>query len=123
MPNRTLAALALGGAALGLLLRVVDARAESASPNCNPLADARREVTEAGAGKLMPLSHEQLNFARGLFVASPPVSPYPPGEEGLIATFEDGASTVVFVDGDKACVKMGLSPTVTRLLVDLDKSI
>ncbi|HLW90548.1 MAG TPA: hypothetical protein VKS78_04510 [Roseiarcus sp.] len=123
MTNRTSAALALGGAALGILFLAANACAEEASPNCGPLADARREIAEAGAGKLKPLSHEQLNFARGLFVASPPVSPYPPGDEGMMAMFESGASTVVFVEGDKACGKMGLSPSVTAILIDLDKSI
>ncbi len=121
MPNRILVALALGGAALGLLLLVANARADTS--DCKPLADSRREIVADGGGKLKPLSHEQLNFARGLFVASPPVSPYPPGDEAFMAIFDNGASAVVFVEGDKACGKMGLSPSVTAILIDLDKSI
>lgn len=118
MSNRPLAALALGGAALAFLFV-----AHALADECKPLADAKAEISHAGGGKLKTLSREQLMFARGLFVASPPVTAYPHGEDGMIAMSHDGASMLLFVEGDKTCGKILLSPTVTTLLVDLDKSI
>jgi hypothetical protein len=105
---------------LACVFAIENARAQNA---CAPLVDAQREVAEAGGGKLKPLSHEQLLFARGLFVATPPVSPYPPGDDAMIATAEDGSAAVVFVEAGKACGKMGVSPVVTKILLDIDKSI
>jgi len=119
MSKRYLAALALVCAAM---FSLADARAES-SASCSPLSVAQDEIATAGGGKLAPISHEELQFARGLFVASPPVSVYPPGDEAMIATFDDGSSAVLFIGHGQACGKMGLSPTVTKLLFALDKSI
>jgi hypothetical protein len=118
--HATLIVLTLAFASSG---NVGGAIADETAPPCSPLAVAQAEIQSAGGGKLKTMTHEQLLFARGLFVASPPVSPYPPGDDGMISLFEDGASTVVFVDGDKSCGKMGVSPLVTKLLVEIDNSI
>jgi len=89
MSKRYLTALALVCVAM---FPLANAMAES-SASCSPLSAAQNEIATAGGGKLAPISHEELQFARELFVASPPVS------------------------------VMGLSPTVTKLLFALDKSI
>ncbi len=123
MSNRLLTALTLGCAALGFLFLIAAARAEGAPSSCVPLSDAEHEIAASGGGKLKPLSHDQLQFARGLFVASPPVSKYPSGDDAMIAMFDDGAGAIVFTEGGMACGKMALSPNVTDLLIDLDKSI
>src|SRR5579859_4629057 len=119
MSKRYLATLSLVCAAM---FPLADASAES-SASCSPLSAAQDEIATAGGGKLAPISHEELQFARGLFVASPPVSVYPPGDEAMLATFDDGSSGVLFIGHGQACGKMGLSPTVTKLLFALDKSI
>jgi len=103
----------LGAAALSLLCP--GARAD----DCRPLAEAKAAF---GAGDLAKLNQDQAMFARGLFVASPPVSPYPPGEDVLFGPRADGG-VVFFVHGDKSCGELGLSPDVAKSLVDLGKTI
>lgn len=121
MSNRRLTALAFVCAALGLLFLVANARAQSAS--CSPIPAIQTSITERGGGTLSALSHDQLQFARGLFVASPPPSPYPAGEDGQIAMLRDGGSVVVFLRGGLVCGSLIVQPSVTKLLVALDKSI
>ena len=97
------------------------ARADEAE--CVTIAKAQSEITALGGGPLKMISREELLFARGLFAGTPPVSPYPKGEYAMIAMFADGQSTVVFIDGDKSCSRMGVEPRLTKLLLEIDKSI
>jgi len=101
------------------------ARAQDAGDAvCITIAEAGQKIVDAGGGaKLVPLNHSQLLFARGLYVASPPVSPYPPGEKAFYAPFDDGSVAVVFSDGAKSCGRFAVSPAVTKLLLNIDKSL
>ena len=69
------------------------------------------------------MTHDQLIFARGLYVATPPLSPYPIGEDGMIAEFKGGGAVVLFVNGDKSCGQAGFAPDIAKLLLEIDKSI
>jgi hypothetical protein len=113
--RRTLATLALGCAALALL-------GSSSWADCKPLAGVLADIKAAGAGSFKPLSHDQLEFARGMYAISPPAGPYPETEEAEIALFKNGSSAIVFPRGDESCGVLGVPPDSTKVLLDLDKS-
>ena len=91
--------------------------------DCTPRQEALRAFERLGATETQALTRDQLMFARGLFVSAPPTSPYPSGEAGLIALSPDGRAAVAFLDGDRVCGRMVLPAEVSKLLVDIGKSI
>ena len=90
---------------------------------CKPLAEAQKKIEAQGGGQFKMMSHDQLLFARGLYVMTPPASPYPPGEYAMISEFKSGGVVVLFLEGEKSCAQIGFSARVGKLLIDLDKSI
>ena len=74
------------------------------SPQCTPF-DHLKDVA-----KVIELDPEQFNFARGLYVAVPPVShELPPGDHAVLAMIP-GAAMVAIIDGDKTCARLLLTP-------------
>lgn len=122
MSNRLLAAFAVGLAVLAFLFLIASARSQELCAPI-PLALVQANITEHKGGKLAPLSQEGLDFARGLYVASPPISHYPAGERALIATMPMKMSVVIFMRGDEACGSLLVQTLPTALLLDLDKGI
>lgn len=122
MPKRTLAAFAVALAVLAFVFLVVSARSQELCEPI-PLALVQADVTNHKGGKLAPLSQEGLDFARGIYVASPPISHYPAGETALIATMPMNMSVVVFMRGNEACGSLLVQPIPTQLLFDLDKGL
>jgi hypothetical protein len=60
--------------------------------------------------KVVELDPEQFNFARGLYVAVPPVSrQLPPGDHAILAV-APAAAMVAIIDGDKTCARLLLTP-------------
>jgi hypothetical protein len=114
-------ATVLGCAALAFAFTIMNVRADA--PECEPIASLQSEISALGGGKLAPVSRDKLLFARGLFSATPPASAYPPGEDGMIAMFPEGQSTIVFVDKGMACGKIGMSSSMTKILLQIDGSI
>ena len=59
---------------------------------------------------VVQLDPAQFNFARGLYVAVPPVSKHlPPGDHALLAVAPSSAM-VAIIDEDKTCARLLLTP-------------
>ena len=81
---------------------------------CVPMADI------AKVGKVIDLSPEQFQFARGLYVAIPPFSKkFPPGDHAVIAGASDGTALVAIVDDDKTCARYLAPDFVLQMLNDI----
>lgn len=73
------------------------------SPQCASI-DHLKDVA-----KVVELDPSQFNFARGLYVAVPPVShTLPPGDHAVLAT-AGGAAMIAIIDGDRTCARLLLS--------------
>jgi hypothetical protein len=85
---------------------------------CYPIADIKNAIAGAG-GRLIQLTPEQFQFARGLFVAAPPVSTaLPPGDHALLGEIGDRTG-LLFIDGDNACDAGPLPTPLRRMLLDV----
>jgi hypothetical protein len=85
---------------------------------CYPLAEIKSFVDEAG-GKLVDLTPEQFAFARGVFVATPPISTeLPPGDHAMMGLV-DGRAGILFIDGDNACDAGVLPPALAEMIRDV----
>ena len=85
---------------------------------CYPVADIKSFIAGAG-GRLVELAPEQFQFARGLFVGSPPVSSQlPPGDHALMGVVGERVG-VFFIEGDMACDAGVLPPALSQMLRDV----
>ena len=87
-------------------------------PECIPLG----AVNKAADGSV-PLSGDQFQFVRALFVAIPPVSDQlPPGDHA--ALFLDGANKAVMVgiiDRDWVCARFTAPDSLVNLIIEVGK--
>ena len=93
------------------------------------------KLISAHHGKFKPLSEDQLYFARGMYTATPPVSPWPAGFEADIAVLPQGmpwfngtvlpkgSAIVVFMSGKCVTGQMPLAPDVADTIIDIDKTL
>jgi hypothetical protein len=94
------------------------ARADEPQIACHPWAILRHSI-EAASGTIIELDAEQFNFARGAFMASPPVSfQLPPGDRAVMATVQ-GRAGILFLDGDAACDAGALPPGWDQVIRNL----
>ncbi len=85
---------------------------------CYPLADLKAFLDRDG-GRLVQLTPEQFQFARGAYVATPPVSAaLPPGDRAALALI-DSRSELLFLDGDVACDAGALPQPLRQMLLDV----
>jgi hypothetical protein len=93
-------------------------RAQPGGAACHPLSDLVAFLDRAG-GRLVQLKPEQFQFARGVYVAAPPVSTsLPPGDRGAMAVGDD-RSELFFIDGDVASDAGALPPPLRQMLIDV----
>ena len=76
-------------------------------------------IEKAGAS-VAPLSADQFNFARGAFVAAPPMSPtLPPGERAALVE-ADGGAFVALITGEgraaETCARFNAPPSFLGML-------
>jgi hypothetical protein len=92
-----LAALALCGARDFAKAGAIEALVGHGGPECVPLA------TISEVAKVSPLTHDQFQFVRAVYIAIPPVShELPPGDSAVMAT-ADGQSMLALVADSQAC--------------------
>ena len=122
MLKRLVLALALLFVVMVILsnVRADESRGEE-SEACITLDLAMEKLEDANADNVFRLTPAQLDFARGLFSASPPEGPYPVADEGLMAMTGDGGAQVIFVAGKMSCGHMLLSPGMTQTMLNFDE--
>jgi hypothetical protein len=92
--------------------------APAGSAGCYPLTDLLAFLDRAG-GRLIQLKPTQFQFARGVYVATPPVSTaLPPGDRGALAVV-DNRNELFFLDGDVACDAGALPSPLWRMLLEI----
>ncbi|MDR3464220.1 MAG: hypothetical protein P4L76_18100 [Beijerinckiaceae bacterium] len=91
---------------------------EGSGSSCQPLAKLEAEAKSAGGSPFAHATDAQWQFARGLYVATPPVSSeFPPGDSAMISTFPDGSAQVLFIDDGEACNQMMLAKRFAALVM------
>ena len=92
--------------------------APAGGAGCYPLTDLLALLDRAGGG-LIQLKPAQFQFARGVYVATPPVSTaLPPGDRGALAVVDD-RNELFFLDGDVACDAGALPSPLWRMMLDI----
>jgi hypothetical protein len=80
-----------------------DPSLSASSERCLPLAQVRGSIERHG-GKLIDMTPEQFQFARGMFVVTALASTkLPPGDHAMLGEMPNGDIGVIFLDGDSAC--------------------
>ena len=92
--------------------------APAGGAGCYPLTELLAFLDRAG-GRLIQLKPPQFQFARGVYVATPPVSTaLPPGDRGALAVVDD-RNELFFLDGDIACDAGALPSPLWRMVLDI----
>ena len=81
----------------------VEATSASAAPHCAPLANLKKQFgKETHFTRLTP---GQTNFARGGYIATPPVNGrFPDGDAAMLATHDgDGGGVILWMHGAMVC--------------------
>ena len=88
--------------------------------HCKPLVDAKNHFVDA-EHKWINLSHDQWQFARGLFVsaAETPLA-IPPGESAAVVRGpENGGAVLIWIDGDQTCNGILITESVYQFIMDV----
>jgi hypothetical protein len=94
-----------------------DPSSSASTERCFPLAQVKGSIENQG-GRLIEMTPEQFQFARGMFVVTPPESAkLPPGDHAMIGEMPNGDVGVIFVDGDSACDVAVLGAPAKQLLM------
>lgn len=87
---------------------------------CEPMDDFKTKVDKHGAAATY-LSHDELEFLRGIYAMNPLTPPGMPfGDRAMIVTTpgNDGA-IIEFIDGDLACTPMPVPKSLLDLLASV----
>jgi hypothetical protein len=94
-----------------------DYSSSTSTDHCFSLAQVKVSIEKQG-GRLIEMTPEQFQFARGMFVVTPPESAkLPPGDHAMLGEMPNGDIGVVFVDGDTACDVAMLGAPAKQMLM------
>ena len=121
MRERALLPFVLGAVAVAFVfVFVAPAFAESHVDECIPFADAVGKVLNAARGDVEDkgdLTMGELDFARGMAAATPPVGGYPHDRHGALFVMPDGSSAIVFHADGMSCDVSWMTADMTAVLV------
>lgn len=104
-------------AADGTESRPEEPRAPSSVGQCYPLAKVTEGIESEG-GRLIQMTPEQFQFARGMFfVSSLGTEQLPLGDRALLSELPDGEAGLIFADGENACGLSLLSAAAVQMLM------
>lgn len=100
------------------------ALSQPTSPQQCLSVDKDRLAQALADGQAVELTPSQLNFARGIYVASPPVTEKLPQGSGavLLSQTSDGEdSMIIFLDGLDSCERIRISQSLRSLIEKIGK--
>ena len=97
------------------------AMAATAQSRCR-MVDIDHIQASVSSGKAAWLTEGQFNFARALYIATPPIFwNMPKGDKAVMLDNPggDGADVVLFIDGEMSCEEMQLGGQTRKLIDDV----
>ena len=84
------------------------------------MVDMDRLLISVAAGHSEWMGADALNVARGMFMATPPMTPVlPRGEKAVLFRVDDGKGMVLFLDGVITCERLQIGPDSLKMLDDV----